>query len=371
MTTAQTPIDRLSFEKIFQFPQHLRNLVENVDDHPIHMQVGPVNFCNHNCTFCDAARSMFDAKAVPRTRINVERLMEIIEEMRELGLRAVTLTGSGEPTLHPDLDRIVRGIHERGIDVALFTNGSCMPEKTLDALLEHAAFVRFSLTGASSKIHDVVHESYDFERVITNIARIVEKRRGDRPTLGSQFVLASYSAEEAVAGARLAKSLGLDYYELKPAYASPDKADQMANTLSIAEASLIMEEAKTVESEDFQVYAKMEQMESVFGNMDDRDYDDCPGHKTTTILEADFSLYICTNQKVPEFCFGNLRSDSFGDVWSSPRRREILRNLNVHHCIPRCRMDPLNKIVHEIRIGTRMIPLDPPTLCEQVHPNFL
>ncbi|RME38629.1 MAG: radical SAM protein [Planctomycetota bacterium] len=371
MQVAEKRIERLSFDKIFYYPDHLRALVEEREAYPIHMQLGTVNYCNHDCTFCYAARSMFDARQAPRTRIDVERLMEIIEEMVPLGLRSVTLVGSGEPTLHPRVDEIITGLHQRGVDVGLFTNGSCLTDRTLRAIVEHTTFVRFSLTGATREVHDLVHANGDFERVIGNIRRVAQARTGPFPTLGTQFILASYSAGDVVRGAALAKELGMDYYEIKPAYVAPDKPDQLENTLTVADAIPLLEQAKAYEDERFRVYTKMEQVEKVFVNIDDRPYDDCPGHKTTAVLEADLNLYICVNHKVPSMCFGNLTEHSFREVWHGPRRKEILSQLDVHTCVPRCRQDPINRIVHEIRCGDRVIPLNPPAPDPQEHPTFL
>jgi len=371
MQTTDAAIDRLSFEKVLYFPEHLSALVADKEAYPIHLQIGPVNFCNHDCTFCFAARSMFDAQDEPRTRIDVTRLMEIVEEMVPLGLRSATLVGSGEPTLHPRIDEIISGLGERGVDVGMFTNGSCVTDTTANAIAKYATFVRFSLTGATREVHDVVHANGDFERVVENIKRIVAARTGPLPTLGSQFVLASYSAADVVKGAALAKSLGLDYFEIKPAYDAPDKPDQLPNTLPLDEALELVEEAERHADEHFTVYGKRAQLETVFLNRGARPYDDCPGHKTTAVLEANLGLYICGNQKIPSMCFGNLKERSFQDVWHGERRREILRDLNVHHCLTGCRQDPLNRIVHEIRIGERTIPLDLPKPDPQMHVTFL
>jgi len=371
MQTADATIDRLSFEKLYHFPDHLGALVADRDAYPIHMQIGPVNFCNHDCTFCYAARSMFDAREEPRARIDLPRLFEIVEEMRPLGLRAVTLVGSGEPTLHPRIADIITGLHDRGLDVGMFSNGSCVTDKTAQAIAEHMTFVRFSMTGASDDVHNLVHANGDFNRVVENIRRIVRARRGRMPTLGTQFVLASYSAKDVIRGVELARDIGLDYFEIKPCYVAPNKPDQLPNTLSASESDDLVRQALEYATDDFQVYGKVEQHHAVLARCDDRRYDDCPGHKTTAVLEADLNLYICVNQKIADFCFGNLRESSFKDVWNSRRRRDILHKLNVHHCEPRCRQDPINNIVHEIRIGERTIPVDLPPPTPDQHINFL
>ena len=69
-----------------------------------------------------------------------------------------------------------------------------------------------------------------------------------------------------------------------------DKPKQLENTLAGDEARELMLEAKTIEYENCKVYAKIDQMQGVFAARDDRPYDDCRGHKTNAVLEADFNL---------------------------------------------------------------------------------
>ena len=371
MQTAEKSIDRLSFEKVLYFPEHVRQLVAGETAYPVHMQIGPVNYCNHDCTFCFAARTMFDAKGTERTRINVERLLEIVEEMHGLGLRAITMVGAGEPTLHPRITDVIEGLGKLGVGVGLYTNGSCITDECAAALARYATFIRFSMTGASPEVHSLVHGTQDFARVVENISKIVRLRQGRFPTLGSQFVLASYSAGDLIEGAKLAKSLGMDYFEVKPAYVTPDKPDQLANTLTVEEARALCAQLEQYADDNFAICNKWEQMEKVLANQDDREYDDCPGHMSSAVLEADLELYICVNQKIPEFSFGNLTHQSFKDVWHGLRRREILERLNVHECIPRCRQDPLNRIVHEIRMGERTIPVNLPEPDPDLHVDFV
>jgi len=365
-------IDRLSFEKIFYQKDHLDQLLTIGEAYPIHLDLGLVNYCNHDCTFCYAKRSMFDSMGVPRQRIEIGRLMEIIEEMAGLGLKSVTLVGSGEPTLHPQTHQIIAGIHERGVEVGIFTNGSGLRPDVNQALVEHCKFVRFSLTGASRRVHDIVHANGDYEKILGNICQLVEFRGARRfPTLGIQFVLASYSAEDVVRGAEQARDLGVDYYEIKPVFPSVGKTDQLPNTLASEDAITLMMEAKKYETPSFKVYAKSDQLKGAYANIDDRIYDDCPGCRTSTTLESDFKLYICDNQKAPQYCFGNLGEQSFEEVWNGNQRKEILEFLNVHKCPPHCRMDPLNVIIQQIRNGDLAVPEKLGAPDEDIHPNFL
>jgi MoaA/NifB/PqqE/SkfB family radical SAM enzyme len=89
--------------------------------------------CNQHCLFCsnpENQRTLAVAEAVRQA-----------SQLQESGYFGVILTG-GEPTLHPDLGAIVRGIRELGVHVRMITNGQKTAEpgvlkELLDAGLEH------------------------------------------------------------------------------------------------------------------------------------------------------------------------------------------------------------------------------------------
>ncbi len=71
--------------------------------------------CNLACAYCNE----FDDRSPP---VATEVMFERIDLLAALGTAVVTI-GGGEPLLHPDLDAIIRRIHDRGMVVTLITNG--------------------------------------------------------------------------------------------------------------------------------------------------------------------------------------------------------------------------------------------------------
>jgi MoaA/NifB/PqqE/SkfB family radical SAM enzyme len=84
---------------------------------PIHVQLNPTNTCNLKCDWCSCSNS--DRQAA-LSRVEIAGLME---EYKALGCEGVTITGGGEPLLHPGIDDIVQHIHGLGISMGLVTNG--------------------------------------------------------------------------------------------------------------------------------------------------------------------------------------------------------------------------------------------------------
>jgi MoaA/NifB/PqqE/SkfB family radical SAM enzyme len=83
--------------------------------HPILAQIVPIRRCNLDCTYCNE----YDKTSAP---VPLETMLGRIDRLADLGTTIITLSG-GEPTLHPDLDAIIRRIRARGAIATLITNG--------------------------------------------------------------------------------------------------------------------------------------------------------------------------------------------------------------------------------------------------------
>lgn len=84
-------------------------------DHPILAQVIPIRRCNLACTYCNE----FDRHSPP---VPTSEMLRRIDKLGELGTSIITFSG-GEPTLHPDLDLLIRRVRECGAIATIITNG--------------------------------------------------------------------------------------------------------------------------------------------------------------------------------------------------------------------------------------------------------
>jgi MoaA/NifB/PqqE/SkfB family radical SAM enzyme len=102
-------------------------------DHPILAQLVVIRRCNLACAYCNE----YDKTSDPVAPALLERRLDALAA---LGTSIVTLTG-GEPTLHPQLDDLIRRVRRHGMLAGLITNGFfLMPERIRqlnDAGLDH------------------------------------------------------------------------------------------------------------------------------------------------------------------------------------------------------------------------------------------
>ena len=124
--------------KLLQCPDAVRNgrII------PIHLQLIPTNRCNANCSWCSC-------RNVERSEeLSAEELWNIASSFARWGTRAVTITGGGEPTLHPELPRLIGNMGRLGYKIGLVTNGKLISNALID-VGENITWMRVSSSSAN------------------------------------------------------------------------------------------------------------------------------------------------------------------------------------------------------------------------------
>ena len=125
--------------------------------------------CNNDCLFC----------SIPKKEVSLtyEEICRKIDRYKKDGFDQVTITG-GEPTLHPDLIRIIEYIKKNGMAARLVTNGTQLTEERIrqliDAKLNYLTFSVHTLDGKKAKIISD-NTDYDLSKVISMVKYAVKK----------------------------------------------------------------------------------------------------------------------------------------------------------------------------------------------------
>lgn len=358
--------------KIFSHLDRVLELRETGDTRPVHMTIGLTNYCNHKCPWCyinwyQAGRTSERSGAgdAQRRAVNADdRLISAVGEAVEMGLKAVTIVGDGEPTLHKKFVPYMRQLSEMGLDIGLFSNFSARNPEVVETIAEHCFFARCSLDAASPEVHRESHGSDDYELVISNLRRLVELR-GDsqRPTIGIQFVTNQWNYWQLPEAARIYREIGVDYMTIKPALKNALNPAHPSNEAPIDEVFDLMKQAEAEASDTFSVYAKYPQFREVLEHTtnDARYYGKCHATPLSPYLDEDGSLELCGNLKGRGFTMGNIHDASFKEIWTSSQRQSCVNKIDLSTCPAGCRLDPLNKVLWDA--------FNPDT--DSVHPNFV
>jgi len=143
--------------KILLNPEIINSALEGNKLPSIHLQLNPTNKCNFNCPMCSCS------EREKQLQLSLEDINKIIKVMYRYGLKSVTITGGGEPLMHPDINEIINMFSKKDIKVGLVTNGSLL--KRLDTL-DKITWVRISAS-------DYLKEQ--FKRIDTTVNNFLYK----------------------------------------------------------------------------------------------------------------------------------------------------------------------------------------------------
>ncbi len=105
--------------------------------------------CNLRCKHCYA-----NAGEPLTDELSTEEAKRVIDILDRAGVVTIAWSG-GEPLVRPDIYELSRYASDKGIYVAMATNGTLIDEKTAERLWESGVrFLQISLDGASPKTHD-------------------------------------------------------------------------------------------------------------------------------------------------------------------------------------------------------------------------
>jgi wyosine [tRNA(Phe)-imidazoG37] synthetase (radical SAM superfamily) len=139
------------------------------------VDIVPLKTCTQNCLYCQLG---IDAPQTLERRAYAP-IAEVIDEIRQRiasGLKAdhITLSGSGEPTLHADLGRLIDAIRQMTpIPIAVITNGSLLWRQDVRADCAKADVVLPSLDAGDAETFQKInqpHPEIHFERFIDGLA---------------------------------------------------------------------------------------------------------------------------------------------------------------------------------------------------------
>ena len=134
----------------------------------------PAKTCSYDCLYCQAGRTT-DCFMEPKPLIPVQGVIQELKQKLELVTPdIITFSGSGEPTLHSEIDRVIAFIKTvTDIPIALLTNGSLLWKKEVRERILGAHIIMPTLSTASEETFRMIHRPCPG----LNLARIIEGLR--------------------------------------------------------------------------------------------------------------------------------------------------------------------------------------------------
>ena len=149
---------------------------------PSYIQIEPVGQCNLRCQMCSIQFRHDGPPYGPPAFMAFETFTRIIEQFQ--GLRELHLQGLGEPMMHPRFFDMVEYAANRGITVTTNSNITLLTERrAVRCVTSGLNCIHISLDGATAETYERIRVRAHFERVMSNLERLVLVRQRMESTL--------------------------------------------------------------------------------------------------------------------------------------------------------------------------------------------
>ena len=339
-----TPYSNL---KIFGHLEELHKVKNGERISPIYVRIKPTNRCNQNCYYCHYKNPYLELDQYhPADEISREKMLEIIRDFKEIGVKAVTFSGGGEPLLYPYIEETMEAVLLAGIDLSIITNCSLLTGEKAK-LLAKAKWVRISQESGCGETYSKIRgvKSDTFDRLCENIEAFSKIKRPECE-LGVNFVIGPDNYTEVYQAGNLMYSLGANHIKYTALMSSDAEKMHAPFKRQVVEQIHRLQEENKADFRIINLYESDFDSCAVFG----RNYDFCGIKDFVTVIAANSRIYYCHDKAyLSQGEIGDISQKSFKEVWFSKGTTEKFLKFNPqeicrHHCVYDDRNELLNRV---------------------------
>jgi len=288
-----------NFLKLF-FGFHLSRLLKRPIQMglPVFVSIEPTTSCNLRCPQCPSGLREFTRE----TGMLSKEMFEPVLYQLEKNLHSLTFYFQGEPYLNPDFLDMVKIAASRKVYTITSTNAHYLTEtnarKTVESKLDKLII---SIDGTTQDVYEQYRVGGDLNKVIEGTKEILRQKRvlkSKTPHVVWQFVVFKPNEQQISEVKRLGKELGLDEVKIKTA-----QIYDFENGNGLIP-----------ENENYARYKKNSQGSYVLKN---KLLNQCWRMWQGCVITWDGKVVPCCFDKDAKYKLGNLKTDSFKDVWFS------------------------------------------------------
>jgi radical SAM protein with 4Fe4S-binding SPASM domain len=356
--------------KIVWHMNKLESFSENKIQPPVYVRVKPTNRCNHRCYYC-----AYDVNAPIETRIDrsaelpYEKMQELLDDFKDMGVKAVTYSGGGDPLIYPKIEEIFQKTHDYGISLSAITNGQRLNGIAAE-LLGKGEWVRVSIDSIDA---DTFHSTRGlpkekFSELIYNLRDFVGIK-SPSCILGINYVIQERNYEQVYDAIGFFREIGVDQIKLAPRHV--DDARKYHDPIKEKVVEQIEKAKSDIAGSESFIYddylSGIRLSEDIL-----REYNRCYIMETVPAISASGNVYPCHDKAwIGVDPLGSIMEQSFKQMWNSEETLKKIRCFDPsQRCRHHCTNDQKNKTIsHLLRH-----PEDVQTLrctTSMIHENFI
>lgn len=331
--------------KIIHHLDKINDMKEGKQINPVQIHLVPVNGCNHTCKFCayhledHTSNQLFNIKDI----IPKEKLFEIIDSCKELGIKAIQFTGGGEPLIHPNIKEVIKRTKEAGIEIGLVTNGSRLDDELIN-MLKDVSWVRISIDASNKQTYSNYRGTNidTFDKVCNNIEKLVSIKTST--ILGISFVVNKLNHSEIYSSAEMFKKMGVDNFRISGIF-SPEGIWHFNGFLKDAQA--LAKQTENLNDKNFKVFNLFtDRINDLFHGK--QEYNFCPMKDLVPYVGADMNLYTCCIYAYNKMgLIGSIKNQSLAELWNSKEKIEFYNKHNPREmCQTPCMFENKNEFIN-------------------------
>ncbi len=339
---------RYTKQKIFHFMDKVNSLPKSEIEiqPPLHIRLKPTNICNHKCDYCaytkeglQLGRDMLTTSFIPK-----DKMMEIVEDIIEMDVKAVTFSGGGEPFCYPYFLDVLKRLASSNVRFASLTNGSLLNGEIAEIFANSGTWIRVSIDGYDGESYSKIRSVPvgEFDKVIKNMYDF--KKLGGQCLLGVSIVVDTVNADNIFDLITQIKDTGTDTVKVSPCIVSNDMgANNMYHEPLLDKVGEQLEKAvSTLADSTFEIF-------NAYGRLDDRfekGYDWCPYVQVLPVIGADLNVYSCHDKayNLKNGLLFSIKEKSFKEGWFESKDQFF--NINPSRvCNHHCASNEINRLI--------------------------
>lgn len=282
-----------SYWKGVHFPQKILDMKNKKVTAPINLHISLTDACNNRCYYCYVKEQNNNTNTLEKNIV-----LNLLKSASEMGVKAIELTGGGEPTLHPNFYEILDSMKKYEFDVGLTTNGcNIVPLKLL-----WLKWIRFSVDSFNASLYTTIRNAsiIDFKALLPLFNSDV--------VMGVSCVVNKYNYSLVGEFVKEAKDIGFNNVWLKPVKVN-GKFDVPEDKIEYLNEQILI--AKTYNDEYFKVFSPS------FDNNGERlSFNRCLQQEMCSYVDADGFVYPCCSlQGMKDYRIGNLKEYNYETIW--------------------------------------------------------
>jgi radical SAM protein with 4Fe4S-binding SPASM domain len=182
--------------------ERLKKWKEGEEQGPIVLDISPTDTCNLRCKSCWQRNKKFDGKLNSKVyELPDERLLGLIDEAYELGIKQVEITGGGEPLTRRITLKLIEKIKKYGMYGSITTNGTLFTPGLIESMVSLKwDKVVFSIDGGEEKTQNFLRgRDYTFSKnreALLMFKKTKKDKKSDLPLINFNSVLSNANFKE-------------------------------------------------------------------------------------------------------------------------------------------------------------------------------